>query len=157
MSVFMQFWVQIEMHCSQIVWKLYKIRMSMFTQRVRVGITVPRLCQKYTCSEWAWLYASGYPLKCIAPLFPIGTRNFHCSRTSTILLLMPTNLHWSQSLYVSFGEQSSLLWTHMLRPFYSRPIALTQEGRSLVNDVSECVRDWRVRRVSRHEQLVRYL
>jgi len=33
-----------------------------------------------------------------------------------------------------------------LRPFYSRPIALTQEGRSLVNDVCECVRDWRVRR-----------
>jgi len=25
--------------------------------------------------------------------------------------------------------------------FYSRPIALTQEGRSLVNDVCECVRD----------------
>ena len=36
---------------------------------------------------------------------------------------------------------SSLLWTHMLRPFYSRLIALTQEGRSLVNDVCECVRD----------------
>jgi len=31
--------------------------------------------------------------------------------------------------------------THMLRPFYSRPTALTQEGRSLVNDVCECVRD----------------
>ena len=28
---------------------------------------------------------------------------------------------------------------------YSRPIALTQEGRSLVNDVCECMRDWRVR------------
>ena len=28
---------------------------------------------------------------------------------------------------------------------YSRPIALTQERRSLVNDVCECVRDWRVR------------
>jgi len=37
--------------------------------------------------------------------------------------------------YVSFGQGSSLLWTHTLRPFYSRPIALTQEGRSLVNDV----------------------
>ena len=32
-----------------------------------------------SCSEWAWLYASGYPLKCIAPLFPIGTRNLHSS------------------------------------------------------------------------------
>ena len=38
-------------------------------------------------------------------------------------------------------QRSSLLSTHMLRPFYSRPIALTQEGRSLVNDVCECVRD----------------
>ena len=35
---------------------------------------------------------------------------------------------------------------HTLRPFCSRPIALTQEGRSLVNDVCECVRDLRVRR-----------
>ena len=38
-------------------------------------------------------------------------------------------------IYVSFGQGSSLLWTHTLRPLYSRPIALTQEGRSLVNDV----------------------
>jgi len=37
-------------------------------------------------------------------------------------------------MYVSFAQGSSLLWTHTLRPFYSRPIALTQEG-SLVNDV----------------------
>jgi len=44
-------------------------------------------------------------------------------------------------MYVSFGQGSSLLWTHKLRPFYSRPIALTQEGRSLVNDVCECVHD----------------
>ena len=35
-------------------------------------------------------------------------------------------------MYVSFGQGSSLLWTHTLRPFYSRPIALTQEGRSLM-------------------------
>jgi len=48
-------------------------------------------------------------------------------------------------MYVSFGQGSSLLWTHTLRPFYSRPIALTQEGRSLVNDVCKCVREWRVR------------
>jgi len=33
------------------------------------------------------------------------------------------------------------LWTHTLRPFYDRPIELTQEGRSLVNDVCKCVRD----------------
>ena len=44
-------------------------------------------------------------------------------------------------MYVSFGQGSSLLWTHTLRPFYSRPIALTQKGRSLVNDVCERVRD----------------
>ena len=44
-------------------------------------------------------------------------------------------------MYVSFGHGSSLLWTHTLIPFYSRPIALTQEGKSLVNDVCECVRD----------------
>jgi len=25
-------------------------------------------------------------------------------------------------ILVSFGQGSSLLWTHMLRPFYSRPI-----------------------------------
>jgi len=30
-------------------------------------------------------------------------------------------------MYVS-GQGSSLFWTHTLRPFYSRPIALTQEG-----------------------------
>jgi len=47
----------------------------------------------------------------------------------------------TRSIYVSFGQASSLLWTHMLRPFYSRPIALTQEGRSLVNEVCERVRD----------------
>jgi len=46
--------------------------------------------------------------------------------------------------HVLFRQGSSLLWTHMLRPFYSRPIALIQEGRSLVNDVCECVCDWRV-------------
>jgi len=49
-------------------------------------------------------------------------------------------------LYSSFRQGSSLLWTNTLTPFYSRPIALTQDGRSLVNDVCECVCDWRVRR-----------
>jgi len=45
-------------------------------------------------------------------------------------------------IYVCILRQgSSLLCTNTLRPFYSRPIALTQEGRSLVNDVCECVRD----------------
>ena len=77
----MQFWVRIEMHCTQIVWELYKMWMSMFTQfRYVLEYTVTRFYQKYTCSEWVWLYASGYPLKCIAPLFPIGTRNLHSSQ-----------------------------------------------------------------------------
>ena len=49
--------------------------------------------------------------------------------------------HSNVCMYVSFGQGSSLLWTHTLRPFYSRPIALTQEGRSQVNDVCEGVRD----------------
>jgi len=44
-------------------------------------------------------------------------------------------------MYVSFRQGSSLLWTHTLRSLYSRPIALTQEGRSQVDDVCECVRD----------------
>ena len=41
----------------------------------------------------------------------------------------------------SFGQGCSLLWTDTLRPFYSRPIVLTQEGRSLVSGVCEYVRD----------------
>ena len=39
----------------------------------------------------------------------------------------------------SFGQGSSLLWTHTLKPLYSRPIALTQEVRSQVDDVCECM------------------
>jgi len=56
-------------------------------------------------------------------------------------MFLYTWCHICMYVYVSFGQGSSLLWTHMLRPFYSRPIALTQEGRSLVNDVCECVHD----------------
>ena len=39
----------------------------------------------------------------------------------------------------SFGQGCSLLWTYTLRPFHNRSIALTQERRSLVNDVCDCV------------------
>jgi len=49
-------------------------------------------------------------------------------------------------IYVSFGQGFSLLWTHTLRLLYSRPIVLTQKGRSQVDDVCECVCGWRVRR-----------
>jgi len=42
-------------------------------------------------------------------------------------------------LFCSFAQGSSLLWTCTVRPFYDRSIALTQEGRNLVNDVCECV------------------
>ena len=45
-------------------------------------------------------------------------------------------------------QRSSLLWTRALRSFYNRPIALAQEGRSLVNDVWECLHNWRVRYLS---------
>jgi len=31
--------------------------------------------------------------------------------------------------------------THTLRPFCDRPIVLTQEGRSFVDDVCQCVHD----------------
>jgi len=49
---------------------------------------------------------------------------------------------WIQHLMLLFfGQGSSLLWTHMLKPFYCRPIALTQVERSQVDDVCECVRD----------------
>ena len=58
-----------------------------------------------------------------------------------IAILVPKLVAMATSLVVAFGQGSSLLWTHTLRPFYSRPTALTQEGRSLVNDVCECVRD----------------
>ena len=64
------------MNSTQIVWKVYKKWMTVFIQFwVRIGIHCTQIVPKYMCSEWAWLYASGYPLKCIAPLFPISTRN----------------------------------------------------------------------------------
>jgi len=44
-------------------------------------------------------------------------------------------------LFSSFRQGSSLLWTHALRPFINKPVALPREGRSLVNDVCECMRD----------------
>jgi len=60
--------------------------------------------------------------------------------------------------YLSFGQGSSLLWTQTLRPFYSRPIALTLQGRSfrLMMYASVCVTVW-WGGLSRREQLVRYL
>jgi len=42
--------------------------------------------------------------------------------------LFMATLHSRPHCIVSFGQGSSLLWTHTLRPFDSRPIALTQEG-----------------------------
>ena len=69
-----------------------------------------------------------------------------CNRRTInrIIIVIVIMIVWLCVLYVifvSFGQGSSLLWTHSMRPFYSRPIALTQEGRSLVNDVCGCVRD----------------
>jgi len=76
MIVFMHFWVRIGIHGRP-------------TQMFR----------KYTCSEWAWLYGSGYPLKCIVPLFPISTRNLHsCPTFCTTMRTLPfnpqKNPHW---------------------------------------------------------------
>jgi len=47
----------------------------------------------------------------------------------------------SSSSSSSFGQGSSLLWTHTLRPFYSRPIALTLGGEEfrLMMYASVCV------------------
>jgi len=46
-------------------------------------------------------------------------------------------------LLCSFGHGSSLLWTHALRPFINRPIALTMQAGEefLVNDMCKCMRD----------------
>jgi len=60
------------------------------------------------------------------------------------VMILEIELHASDksSLHCcSFGQGSSLLYTHMVRPFYNRPIVLIQEGRSLVDDVCECVHD----------------
>jgi len=57
----------------------------------------------------------------------------------------------------SFGQRSSLLWTHTLRPFYNRPIELTQKGRSQVDDVCKCAWLKGEAGLSRCEQFVRYL
>ena len=46
-------------------------------------------------------------------------------------------------MYVSFGQGSSLLWTHMLRPLYSRPIALTPFPQ--IDIIGDVVIVWRVR------------
>jgi len=85
------------------------------------------------------------------PDFVLG--NFHLKNSINIGCAKskkPLNVivaHRGQGcMYVSFGQGSSLLWIHMLRPLYSRSIVLTREGRSQVDDVCECMRDWRVRR-----------
>jgi len=63
-------------------------------------------------------------------MFKLSTSSIHaCSLDEAHIMYV--------RMYVSFGQGSSLLWTHTLRPFYSRPIVLTQEGRSLVNDVCD--------------------
>jgi len=38
------------------------------------------------------------------------------------------SMHVTNVLFCSFGQGSSLLWTHALRPFINRPIALAQGG-----------------------------
>jgi len=55
--------------------------------------------------------------------------------------MMGWRWHHLDQRIVSFRQESSLLWTHTLRPFYSRPIVLTQEGRRpwLMMCVNVCV------------------
>jgi len=38
------------------------------------------------------------------------------------LKLTTPQQYYYLSIYLSFGQGSSLLWIHMLRPFYSRPL-----------------------------------
>jgi len=72
--------------------------MSVLTQfRVRIGIHGTQTVSQYTCSEWAWLYAFGYPLKCIAPLFPTSTLNLHSNQ-----IRMSADLHFTTGLRSSF-------------------------------------------------------
>jgi len=59
--------------------------------------------------------------------------------TSTLIVLL--TFIKASVLFCSFAQGSNLLWTHTLRPFINRPIALAQGGRSLINDVCECMRD----------------
>jgi len=74
---------------------------------------VPRLYQKYTCSEWAWLYGSGYALKYIAPLFPIRVPG----------LFVPKTFH-SQEGIVPMG-------TLVLETFRSRELSFPGNESSL--------------------------
>jgi len=55
-------------------------------------------------------------------------------------------------------QGSSLPWTPTLRPFVSRPSALAQEEKRLVDDVCECMLDVQGKEgLSRREQLCRVL
>ena len=99
-------------------------------------------------------YGSPYPFG----MDPVSVKSVLCScdddKTCVCCLERLRALYWFAwqlgrnfvCMYVSFGQGPSLLWTHPLRPLYSRPIALTQVGRSQVDDVCKCMRDWRVRR-----------
>jgi len=57
-------------------------------------------------------------------------------------------------LFCSCGQRSNPLWNHALRPFLSRLNVLAQQGRSLVNNVCECMGE---EGLSRHEQLCQVL
>jgi len=74
----------------------------------------------------------GYKLQLSSPISAVDEWGFAGISSSSFQWFRET------VLFCSFGHGSSLLWTHALRPFVSRPNALAQEGRSLVNDVCEC-------------------
>ena len=71
--------------------------------------------------ESAWLYASGYPLKCIAPLFPICTRNLHFNFAEKHV--MPVMLAFSNEL-----KQSS-----EVRKQKQPSFAISQNDRIFIN------------------------
>jgi len=107
-------------------------------------------------ASWDWKVILGkgscyrswqfYFLFCVIfwPCVKMAWRKWKVSDRMYIILAAVFFLHLFQS-HVLFCSvlflRAGLLWTHVLRP-----IALAHEGRSLVNDVFECRRDWTVRR-----------
>ena len=100
--------------------------MSVFTQfRVRIGIHSTQIVSKYTCSECTWLYGSRYPLKCIVPLFPIGTWNLHSSLPQiTADQFWITDLLGSRSDSGCSTRWSSVNLSHLSPPSCCRALSL---------------------------------
>jgi len=86
-----------------------------------------------------WLYDFTAVISVVDELDACTTKHWVCVDQSFITVCqMELRVVCMYVCMVSFGQGSRLLYT---RPLYSRPIALTQEGRSQVDDVCECVHD----------------